>query len=147
MYKRGRRRSESCRSLKNRIRIYHPYDADFRDDEDTRFERVKDLLHGFPGVKFVTENMSKEYPVLFHKIEQMAVKEPWHRARRSGRDAVHAGAPTFTGAAMAIEDAIVLSEELQNTKTMKLHVKHTSKDGRSGHYRCRISHLKSSAAR
>ena len=89
--------------------IIRPYDADCTDDEDTRFERVKDLLHGFPGVKFVTENMSKEYPVLFHKIEQMAVKEPWHRGRVVlGGDAVHAGAP------MAIEDAIVLSEELQN---------------------------------
>ncbi|AHZ14709.1 FAD-dependent oxidoreductase [Bacillus velezensis] len=95
--------------------IIRPYDADFRDDEDTRFERVKDLLRGIPGVKFVTENMSKEYPVLFHKIEQMAVKEPWHRGRVVlGGDAVHAGAPTLAqGAAMAIEDAIVLSEELQ----------------------------------
>lgn len=95
--------------------VLQPCTSDYRDEEDTRFDRVKEILSGFPGLDFVTKQMSKQHPVIFNKLEQVAVQEPWHKGRVViGGDAAHAGAPTLAqGAAMAIEDAIVLAEELQ----------------------------------
>lgn len=83
------------------------YDVDCMDDEDICFEWVKDLLYGFLGVKFVIENMLKEYFVLFYKIEQMVVKELWYRGC-----VVLGGDVVYVGVLMVIEDVIVFSEEL-----------------------------------
>jgi 2-polyprenyl-6-methoxyphenol hydroxylase-like FAD-dependent oxidoreductase len=95
--------------------VLQPCTSDYWDEEETRFDRVKEILSGFPGLDFVTKHMSKEHPVIFNKLEQVAVQEPWYKGRVViGGDAAHAGAPTLAqGAAMAIEDAIVLSEELK----------------------------------
>ncbi|MFH0348125.1 FAD-dependent oxidoreductase [Bacillus vallismortis] len=96
--------------------VLQPCASDYWDEEDTRFDRVRKILSGFPGLDFVTKHMSKEHPVMFNKLEQVAVQDPWYKGRVViGGDAAHAGAPTLAqGAAMAIEDAIVLAEELKN---------------------------------
>ncbi|MEC1673504.1 FAD-dependent oxidoreductase [Bacillus mojavensis] len=95
--------------------VLQPCTSDYWDEEETRFDRLKEILSGFPGLDFVTKHMSKEHPIIFNKLEQVAVQEPWYKGRVViGGDAAHAGAPTLAqGAAMAIEDAIVLSEELK----------------------------------
>lgn len=86
--------------------VLQPCASDYWDEEDTRFDRVREILSGFPGLNFVTKHMSKEHPVIFNKLEQVAVQEPWYKGRVViGGDAAHAGAPTLAqGAAMAIED-------------------------------------------
>lgn len=101
--------------------VLQPCASDYWDEEETRFDRVKEILSGFPGLNFVTKHMSKEHPVIFNKLEQVAVQEPWYKGRVViGGDAAHAGAPTLAqGAAMAIEDAMVLAEELKNHDGIK----------------------------
>lgn len=101
--------------------VLQPCASDYWDEEDTRFNRVKEILLGFPGLDFITKHMSKDYPVIFNKLEQVAVQQPWYKGRVViGGDAAHVGAPTLAqGGAMAIEDAIVLAEELKNNNDIE----------------------------
>ncbi|SPU05972.1 monooxygenase; putative salicylate 1-monooxygenase [Bacillus spizizenii] len=85
---------------------------------------------------------------MFNKLEQVAVQEPWYKGRVViGGDAAHAGAPTLAqGAAMAIEDAIVLAEELKITATSKPHFMRITKEEPQERSKSRTSLQKSSAA-
>ena len=91
--------------------------------------------------------MSKDYPVIFNKLEQVAVQEPWYKGRVViGGDAAHVGAPTLAqGGAMAIEDAIVLAEELKTIMTLKQPFRHTSKEEHQERSKSRIYPQKSFA--
>ena len=127
--------------------VLQPCASDYWDEEDTRFNRVKEILLGFPGLDFITKHMSKDYPVIFNKLEQVAVQEPWYKGRVViGGDAAHVGAPTLAqGGAMAIEDAIVLAEELKTIMTLKQPFRHTSKEEHQERSKSRIYPQKSFA--
>ena len=127
--------------------VLQPCASDYWDEEDTRFNRVKEILLGFPGLDFITKHMSKDYPVIFNKLEQVAVQEPWYKVRVViGGDAAHVGAPTLAqGGAMAIEDAIVLAEELKTIMTLKQPFRHTSKEEHQERSKSRIYPQKSFA--
>ncbi|MDA1477640.1 FAD-dependent monooxygenase [Bacillus changyiensis] len=101
--------------------ILKAFPADYQDDERTRFTRVKEMLSHRKELEFITTHISKKHPVIFNKIEQIRLTDKWYKGRVViGGDAAHAGAPTLAqGAAMAIEDAIVLADELGHHQTIK----------------------------
>ncbi len=66
--------------------VLQPCTSDYWDKEDTRFDRVKEILSSFPGLDFVTKHMSKEHPVMFNKLEQVAVQEPWYKGASSSEE-------------------------------------------------------------
>ena len=81
-------------------------------------DRMRDLLRPFSGrVAEVRESITDPDNVVRRPVHTLIVKEPWHvgRAVLIG-DAAHTPSPQLvSGAALAIEDAVVLAEELART--------------------------------
>ena len=81
-------------------------------------DRLLALIGGVPG--FVGELMRQFSPatgeVSYRRLQAVALPDPWHAGRTILiGDAAHAGPPTLAqGAAMGIEDAIVLAECLSD---------------------------------
>jgi 2-polyprenyl-6-methoxyphenol hydroxylase-like FAD-dependent oxidoreductase len=70
--------------------------------------------HCAPAIRELTEQITDDEGVVYRPLETVLVEGPWHRGRvvLLG-DAVHAATPHLgQGAGMAIEDAIVLAEEV-----------------------------------
>ena len=84
-------------------------------DPTTLAEQMRQRLQGFTGViGELREQISDSSQVVYKPMEVVFVNEPWYRGRvLLIGDAAHATTPHLgQGAGMAIEDAIVLSEEL-----------------------------------
>lgn len=84
-------------------------------DPATLAEQMRQRLQGFTGViGELREQISDSSQVVYKPMEVVFVNEPWYRGRvLLIGDAAHATTPHLgQGAGMAIEDAIVLSEEL-----------------------------------
>ncbi|WP_412675818.1 FAD-dependent oxidoreductase [Bacillus paramycoides] len=97
--------------------ILKPVKVDYWDDKMTRYERVMDIVDPFGGASsLIKEGLSKDFPIIFTLVEEVVLEENWYSNRVViGGDAAHASAPNLAqGAAMAIEDAIVLAEEIDN---------------------------------
>lgn len=95
--------------------ILKPVKIDYWDDKMTRYERVMSIVDQFKGAStLIKEGLSKDSPIIFTLVEEVALEENWYSNRVViGGDAAHASAPNLAqGAAMAIEDAIVLAEEI-----------------------------------
>jgi naringenin degradation protein FdeE len=89
-----------------------------RVEQDEAREIVKSVFAGFapPSRMFAeaTERLTDDVPVIVAPYEWIFVPPPWHRGRIVlVGDAAHATAPTIGSAGgMALEDAVVLAEEL-----------------------------------
>jgi 2-polyprenyl-6-methoxyphenol hydroxylase-like FAD-dependent oxidoreductase len=72
------------------------------------------LAHTAPQIRALAEKITEDEQVVYRPLEKIMVQGPWHHGRvvLLG-DAIHATTPHLgQGAGMAIEDAIVLAEEL-----------------------------------
>jgi 2-polyprenyl-6-methoxyphenol hydroxylase-like FAD-dependent oxidoreductase len=84
-------------------------------DPATLAEQMRERLRGFTGlIGQLREQIVDSSQVVYKPMEVIFVDEPWHRGRvLLIGDAAHATTPHLgQGAGMAIEDAVVLSEEL-----------------------------------
>jgi 2-polyprenyl-6-methoxyphenol hydroxylase-like FAD-dependent oxidoreductase len=82
--------------------------------------RMRDKLGGTaPAIQTLAEQITDDDGVVYRPLETLLVEGPWHKGRvvLLG-DAVHATTPHLgQGAGMAIEDSIVLAEELARAET------------------------------
>jgi len=86
-----------------------------RVDEPTQWRRLKELMAPFSGLLgTLREGLSASSEIICRPLEAILLPRPWHRGRvLLIGDAVHATTPHLaSGAGIAIEDALVLSEEL-----------------------------------
>jgi 2-polyprenyl-6-methoxyphenol hydroxylase-like FAD-dependent oxidoreductase len=88
---------------------------DFRPDPERAHEQLSERLAGFGGpVAEALTQVTDPAAVVYSRISQVTVEEPWHVGRVVlAGDAAHASTPHLAqGAAMAVEDALVLAREL-----------------------------------
>jgi 2-polyprenyl-6-methoxyphenol hydroxylase-like FAD-dependent oxidoreductase len=88
-----------------------------RPDENTQWQRLKELMAPFSGLLgTLRDNLSPTSAINCRPLEAILLPQPWHRGRLLLiGDAVHATTPHLaSGAGIAIEDALVLSEELSH---------------------------------
>ncbi|MFJ5229667.1 FAD-dependent monooxygenase [Kitasatospora sp. NPDC088391] len=88
---------------------------DFRPDPERAHEQLAERLAGFSGpVAEALGRVTDPAAVVYSRISQVTVEEPWHVGRVVlAGDAAHASTPHLAqGAAMAVEDALVLAQEL-----------------------------------
>jgi 2-polyprenyl-6-methoxyphenol hydroxylase-like FAD-dependent oxidoreductase len=90
---------------------------------EAQLERVRTLLAAYGGhLTSVREGLSEASSIVYRPLECILAPPPWH----SGRvvligDAVHGTTPHLAaGAGMAVEDAIVLSEELARATSVEV---------------------------
>ncbi|NED88756.1 NAD(P)-binding protein [Streptomyces sp. SID11233] len=92
-----------------------PESEDFRPDPDKAHEQLKERLPMFSGpVAEALAAVTGPEDVVYSRISQVTVEEPWHVGRVVlAGDAAHASTPHIAqGAAMAVEDALVLAQSL-----------------------------------
>ncbi|WP_329275130.1 FAD-dependent monooxygenase [Streptomyces sp. NBC_00691] len=88
---------------------------DFRPDPEHAHEELAKRLALFSGpVAEALAAVTDPAAVVYSRISQVTVEEPWHVGRVAlAGDAAHASTPHLAqGAAMAVEDALVLAESL-----------------------------------
>jgi 2-polyprenyl-6-methoxyphenol hydroxylase-like FAD-dependent oxidoreductase len=84
-------------------------------DEATQWQRLKQLMAPFSGLLgTLRDNLSPASAIICRPLEAILLPLPWHRGPvLLIGDAVHATTPHLaSGAGIAIEDALVLTEEL-----------------------------------
>jgi 2-polyprenyl-6-methoxyphenol hydroxylase-like FAD-dependent oxidoreductase len=83
---------------------------------------LKGLLSEFGGpLGQVRDTLGEQSRIIYRPLEALLVSAPWHRGRvvLIG-DAVHATTPHLAaGAALGLEDALVLAESLQHSSTLE----------------------------
>lgn len=87
----------------------------FRKDHELK-QALKDLLAGYGGLLAeMRDNISDESQIVFRPLEAFFLPAPWHQGRvLLIGDAAHPTTPQLaSGAGIAVEDALVLAEELQ----------------------------------
>ncbi|WP_406206156.1 FAD-dependent monooxygenase [Kitasatospora sp. NBC_01560] len=87
----------------------------FRPDPERAHEQLAERLAGFGGpIAEALALLTDPAAVVHSRISQVTVEEPWHVGRVVlAGDAAHASTPHLAqGAAMAVEDALVLAQEL-----------------------------------
>ncbi|MFJ5191222.1 FAD-dependent monooxygenase [Streptomyces sp. NPDC088394] len=90
---------------------------DFRPDPERAHEQLTERLAMFSGpVAEALATVTGPASVVYSRISQVTVEEPWHVGRVVlAGDAAHASTPHIAqGAAMAVEDALVLAESLDD---------------------------------
>lgn len=90
-------------------------EEDFRPDPARAHEQLKERLAAFGGpVAEALAAVTSPDGVVYSRISQVTVEEPWHVGRVVlAGDAAHASTPNLAqGAAMAVEDALVLARSL-----------------------------------
>jgi 2-polyprenyl-6-methoxyphenol hydroxylase-like FAD-dependent oxidoreductase len=92
-----------------------PEDAPLRPDEETLAQTLRERLAPFGGIIAEQRELITDFHnVVYRPVEAVMVPPPWYRGRvvLIG-DAAHATSPHVgQGAAMAMEDALVLAEEI-----------------------------------
>lgn len=77
--------------------------------------RLRDALAGFGGlIGHIRDALDAQSPIVYRPLQALLVPEPWHRGRvvLIG-DAAHSTTPHLaSGAGCAVEDAVVLAQEL-----------------------------------
>lgn len=89
--------------------------ADFRPDPERAHEQLRERLAGFGGpIAAALEQVTDPAAVVYSRISQVTVEAPWHVGRVVlAGDAAHASTPHLAqGAAMAVEDALLLARSL-----------------------------------
>lgn len=92
-------------------------DEDFRPDPDHAHEQLRERLAGFGGpIAQALAQVTDPAAVVYSRISQVTVEAPWHVGRIVlAGDAAHASTPHLAqGAAMAVEDALVLAQSLSS---------------------------------
>uniref|UniRef100_A0AAU3GSI5 FAD-dependent monooxygenase n=1 Tax=Streptomyces sp. NBC_01401 TaxID=2903854 RepID=A0AAU3GSI5_9ACTN len=90
-------------------------EPDFRPDPARAHEQLRERLAGFGGpVAEALASVNTADGVVYSRISQVTVDAPWHVGRVViAGDAAHASTPNLAqGAAMAVEDALVLARSL-----------------------------------
>lgn len=80
------------------------------------------LAHAAPAIRALAEQITRDEDVVYRPLEGLLVEGPWHKGRivLLG-DAVHATTPHLgQGAGMAIEDSLVLADELSRHDDLEL---------------------------
>ncbi|MER7582410.1 FAD-dependent monooxygenase [Kitasatospora sp. NPDC097691] len=88
---------------------------DFRPDPEHAHEQLRERLAGFGGpIAEALAQVTDPAAVVYSRISQVTVEAPWHVGRIAlAGDAAHASTPHLAqGAAMAVEDALVLARSL-----------------------------------
>lgn len=101
----------------NQIYLFHirPEPGNPRHDPGRLHLLLRERLEGYGGVAAaIREQLSAETEITYSPLEPLFVEAPWYRGRIAlGGDAAHTYPPHMTqGAAMALEDGLVLAEEL-----------------------------------
>ncbi|MFJ4792308.1 FAD-dependent monooxygenase [Kitasatospora purpeofusca] len=94
---------------------------DFRPDPEHAHEQLRERLAGFGGpIAEALAQVTDPAAVVYSRISQVTVEEPWHVGRVVlAGDAAHASTPHLAqGAAMAVEDALVLAQSLDAAETV-----------------------------
>ncbi|MFE4518654.1 FAD-dependent monooxygenase [Kitasatospora sp. NPDC056783] len=94
---------------------------DFRPDPEHAHEQLRERLAGFGGpIAEALAQVTDPAAVVYSRISQVTVEEPWHVGRIVlAGDAAHASTPHLAqGAAMAVEDALVLAQSLDAADTV-----------------------------
>ncbi|MEV7189250.1 FAD-dependent monooxygenase [Kitasatospora sp. NPDC093102] len=94
---------------------------DFRPDPEHAHEQLRERLAGFGGpIAEALAQITDPAAVVYSRISQVTVEEPWHVGRIVlAGDAAHASTPHLAqGAAMAVEDALVLAQSLDAADTV-----------------------------
>ncbi|MFJ2862434.1 FAD-dependent monooxygenase [Kitasatospora sp. NPDC087314] len=94
---------------------------DFRPDPEHAHEQLAERLAGFGGpIAEALAQVTDPAAVVYSRISQVSVEEPWHVGRIAlAGDAAHASTPHLAqGAAMAVEDALVLALSLDTADTV-----------------------------
>jgi 2-polyprenyl-6-methoxyphenol hydroxylase-like FAD-dependent oxidoreductase len=89
--------------------------ARIRLQEATQWQRLKELMAPFSGLLgTLRDGLSASSSIICRPLEAILLPQPWHRGRvLLIGDAVHATTPHLaSGAGIAMEDALVLAEEL-----------------------------------
>jgi 2-polyprenyl-6-methoxyphenol hydroxylase-like FAD-dependent oxidoreductase len=97
--------------------LFHirPEDPDASFEKSRLYEFMQERMEGYGDyVGDVRDALDPSSDVVYSPLEPLLVPTPWHRGRVVlGGDAVHTFPPHLTqGAAMAVEDALVLADEL-----------------------------------
>jgi 2-polyprenyl-6-methoxyphenol hydroxylase-like FAD-dependent oxidoreductase len=95
--------------------LLHPEPVKIRVDAEDLWIRLKQIMGPFGGVLGeMRDRLSPESIINCRPLESILVASPWHRGRTVLiGDAVHATTPHLaSGAGIAVEDALVLSELL-----------------------------------
>ncbi|MBD0693444.1 FAD-dependent monooxygenase [Streptomyces sp. CBMA123] len=90
---------------------------DFRPAPERAHEQLHERLAGFDGpIAEALAQVTDPAAVVYSRISQVTVGEPWHVGRIVlAGDAAHASTPHLAqGAAMAVEDALVLAQSLDS---------------------------------
>lgn len=98
-----------------------PEDAGHRPDAGTAHEELAKRLAVFTGpVGEAVASVTDPASVVHTRISQVTVEDPWHVGRIVlAGDAAHASTPHLAqGAAMAVEDALVLADALRDEDTV-----------------------------
>jgi 2-polyprenyl-6-methoxyphenol hydroxylase-like FAD-dependent oxidoreductase len=87
-----------------------------RIDESTQWQRLRDIMSPFSGlVGRLRDGLNAQSAINCRPVEAMLLARPWHRDRVIViGDAAHATTPHLaSGAGLAVEDALVLSDEIE----------------------------------
>lgn len=97
------------------VYVIEKSDGSERFDRDELHSILRERLEGYPGhIPEIAASLDNPETVNFRHIESLLAPRPWRRGRAAiVGDAAHAGPPVLAqGAAMGIEDVVVLGQEL-----------------------------------
>lgn len=84
-------------------------------DDSELLDKLRDMLAPYPALAELRDNMDENTPIMARPLESILLDDPWYVGRviLIG-DAAHATTPHLaSGAGMAVEDSIVLVDELE----------------------------------
>lgn len=90
--------------------------------QEHQADRLREMLAGFGGVVGdVRDGINADSQIVYRPLEKFLLPGPWHRGRvLLLGDAAHATTPHLaSGAGMALEDGLVLTEELQSASHLE----------------------------
>tara|TARA_B100001179_G_scaffold216213_1_gene187019 strand:+ start:3419 stop:4534 length:1116 start_codon:yes stop_codon:yes gene_type:complete len=99
-----------------------PVDPDAREVQDGLAVRMREkVARAAPRIQELAQGITQDEAVVYRPLETMLVDGDWHKGRVALLgDAVHATTPHLgQGAGMAVEDALVLAEELGRQKDVE----------------------------
>lgn len=102
--------------------LVHPEPQDQRYEKAQFADLLRERLEQFEGIPAeVRDQLGPDSEVVYSPLSEVLLPEPWHTGRIVvAGDAAHACTPHITqGAGMALEDAIVLAEELQADRPLE----------------------------
>lgn len=102
--------------------VLSPENGDERTTHEQQVARLQEVLDGFGGlIAEVRDTLGPESRIIYRPLKTIFVEKPWHRGRviLIG-DAAHATTPHLaSGAGIAVEDGVLLSEYLTDCSTVE----------------------------